>query len=66
MLLTETPDHWTTLRKLLTDGDINGPKVHEARIACLCKQHGVDELWSVDRDFGRFPALSVVNPLVRA
>jgi len=26
--------------------------------------HGVRELWSADRDFGRFPDLVVRNPLV--
>jgi hypothetical protein len=25
--------------------------------------HGVRELWTVDRDFGRFPALATSNPL---
>ena len=30
----------------------------------LCRQHGVRELWSADRDFGRFPSLHVSNPLV--
>jgi hypothetical protein len=29
------------------------------------RQHGVRELWSADRDFGRFPGFDVVNPLVR-
>src|SRR5262249_32198659 len=65
-LLAETSEHWSTLRRLLVEGHVSGPKVHDARIAALCRQHGVRELWSADRDFGRFPALSVVNPLVRA
>jgi predicted nucleic acid-binding protein len=39
--------------------------VHDARIAALCLSHGVRELWSADRDFSRFPALPVRNPLVR-
>jgi glutamate-1-semialdehyde aminotransferase len=30
----------------------------------LCRQHGVRELWSADRDFGRFQPLRVRNPLV--
>ncbi|MBV8189335.1 MAG: PIN domain-containing protein [Alphaproteobacteria bacterium] len=62
-LLAETQDYLTTLRRLLLSGRVSGPKVHDARIAALCQQHGVRELWSIDRDFGRFPALSVVNPL---
>jgi predicted nucleic acid-binding protein len=40
--------------------------VHDARIAALCLQHGVRELWSADRDFNRFPALRTRNPLVAA
>jgi uncharacterized protein len=49
---------------LLTAGKIAGAQVHDARIATLCLQHGVRELWSADRDFSRYPALKVVNPLV--
>ena len=64
VLLCESDGHWPALRDLLRRGRIVGPKVHDARIAALCMQHGVSELWSVDRDFGRFPHLSVVNPLV--
>lgn len=45
-------------------GKVSGPKVHDARIAALCMQHGVRELWSADRDFSAFPALVVTNPLV--
>jgi len=65
-LLGESGEHWPTLRSLLLEGRIAGPMVHDARIAALCLSHGVRELWSADRDFGRFPALRVVNPLVPA
>lgn len=41
-----------------------GEAVHDARIAALCLQHGVSELWSADRDFGRFPKVPVLNPLI--
>jgi uncharacterized protein len=64
-LLTESTTHWQTLRALLVDGLIAGPQVHDARVAALCQQHGVRELWSADRDFSRFAGLKVVNPLVR-
>jgi predicted nucleic acid-binding protein len=33
-------------------------------VAALCKEHGVTELWTADRDFGRFPDLPARNPLV--
>ena len=65
-LLTESPVHWPTLRAMLVSGRIAGARVHDARIAALCQQHGVRELWSADRDFTRFPNLAVANPLVQA
>ena len=64
VVLGESDRHWPQLRGLLTAARIAGPQVHDARIAALCLQHGVRELWSADRDFGRFPQLRVVNPLV--
>jgi len=63
-LLTESAAHWPTLRDLLADGHITGAQVHDARVAALCRQHGVRELWSADRDFSRFAGLAVVNPMV--
>lgn len=64
VLLSESDAHWPALRDALTAGRIAGPRVHDARITALCLQHGVNTLWSADRDFGRFPALKVVNPLI--
>ena len=65
ILLTEGPDHWRTLQAVLASSGVKGPRVHDARIAALCLQHGVSTLWSADRDFSRFAGLKVVNPLVR-
>ncbi|MGZ8260493.1 MAG: type II toxin-antitoxin system VapC family toxin [Caldimonas sp.] len=60
----ESARHWTTLRSLLGDAQVSGGLVHDARIAAICLDHGVAELWSADRDFSRFPRLKVRNPLV--
>ena len=54
---------WSTLRALLEDGRAVGPRVHDARIAAICQEHGVDPLYTTDRDFSRFPALKRCNPL---
>ncbi|HJQ48633.1 MAG TPA: TA system VapC family ribonuclease toxin [Amycolatopsis sp.] len=63
-MLGEPPGYWDHLRELLAGGKVAGPLVHDARIAALCGVHGVRELWSADRDFGRFAsAVSVHNPL---
>ena len=65
VLLSEGDGYWRGLRELASAGRIVGPAIHDARVAALCFHHGVRELWSADRDFGRFPKLSVRNPLVR-
>ena len=64
VLLTETEGYWPELRNLLEQGRIAGAQVHDARVAAICLVHGVRELWTVDRDFGRFPTLTIRNPLV--
>lgn len=64
VVLTEADDHWQRLRALIEKGRVEGPKVHDARIAAICLAHGVRELWTADRDFGRFPDLRTRNPLV--
>lgn len=64
VLLAESDGYWTRLRNLLRAGKVSGPKVHDARIAAVCAQHGVRELWSADRDFNSFPGFRVINPLV--
>jgi uncharacterized protein len=63
-LLAETGTHWPVLKSLLLAGQAAGPLIHDARIAALCLEHGVSELWSLDRDFSRFPTIRMVNPLI--
>jgi toxin-antitoxin system PIN domain toxin len=64
-ILSEGPTYWPALQTTLINANITGPRVHDARIAALCLQHGVTTLWSADRDFSRFGRLKVVNPIVR-
>jgi hypothetical protein len=62
--LSEGPGHFDWLQQLATTGRLQGPQIHDARIAAICLSHGVSELWTADRDFSRFPQLRVRNPLV--
>jgi len=64
VLLSEGEEFWPAFRRTLEGGRVAGGQVHDARIAALCIAHGVRELWTADRDFGRFPGLRVRNPLV--
>ena len=63
VLLAEDGGHWPRLRALVLAGKVAGPNIHDARIAAVCLQHGIGELWTIDRDFSRFPGLRVRNPL---
>jgi uncharacterized protein len=63
-LLSEVDGYWPELRAALENGRVRGPQVHDARLAALCLLHGVQELWTADRDFSRFPELIVRNPLI--
>lgn len=62
--LHETPLYWNVLTALIEKGQIKGPMVHDARIAAICIDNGASELLSADRDFSRFPSLSIRNPLL--
>lgn len=62
--LTEGPRHLQSLVELLRASRVIGPRVHDARIAGICLDHGVTELWTADRDFSYFPRLRTRNPLV--
>jgi uncharacterized protein len=64
VLLAELPGYGEVLSDVVRTSRVNGARVHDARVAALCLHHGVSELWSADRDFSRFPALNVRNPLV--
>ena len=64
VMLAEDEAYWTVLHTLVTHARIDGPRIHDARVAALCVSHSVRELWTADRDFSRFPMLRVRNPLV--
>jgi uncharacterized protein len=62
--IAETDDYLQHLEPLALAGKARGGAIHDARIAAICLSNGVAELWSADRDFSRFPALAVRNPLI--
>jgi uncharacterized protein len=64
VLLSEGEGFWTAFRRTLERGRVAGGQVHDARVAALCIANGVRELWTADRDFGRFAELKVHNPLL--
>jgi uncharacterized protein len=63
-LIGEGQHHFHALKELASTGKVQSTKIHDARIAAICLQHGVTELWTADRDFSRFPNLKTRNPLM--
>jgi toxin-antitoxin system PIN domain toxin len=63
-MLSESEVHRVTLHRLVSASKIRGGAIHDARIAAICIDHRVDELWTADRDFVRFSSLRCRNPLV--
>ena len=61
--LSAGDDHWTTLRALLSETGTAGNLTTDAHLAALAIEHDC-ELYSTDADFGRFPRLRWVNPLI--
>ena len=64
VVLSESEGYWPVLHGLVRRSNVAGPRIHDARIAALCLHNRVAELWSADRDFGRFPELNARNPLI--
>lgn len=64
VLLSEAEGYWDEIRAVLRAGRVAGAQVHDARVVALCQLYGVEELWTADRDFGRYPGLKTRNPLV--
>lgn len=62
-LIGEGVNHLELLARMVGRGDIRGGMIHDARIAAICLAHGVNELWTADRDFSRFHELKTHNPL---
>ncbi len=56
--------HIDTLRRLALEGRVRGAMIHDAKIAAICLDHGVRELWTADRDYSRFPSLKTRNPVI--
>lgn len=64
-VLGEDADFWPVFAECLQLAQTSGGAVHDTRIAACCRYHAVQELWTADRDFSRYPWLSTRNPLAK-
>jgi hypothetical protein len=61
VVLGESEDHSSVLRRRLSEGRITGPMVHDARVAAICVGNGATELLTADRDYGAWAVLVVCD-----
>jgi predicted nucleic acid-binding protein len=61
-LLPETPEIFTTWRKLVLEHRVSGVQVHDTRIVAAMTVHQVSTILSFDLAFARYAGISVVHP----
>ena len=63
-VLGEDRGAWSVFARCLQRARTTGGAVYDTQIAACCEYHAVQELWTADRDFGRYPWLVTRNPLI--
>ena len=63
-VLLPTDRHAAMLAETVADyPQIRGSPVHDLHTAVLMREHGVEQIYTRDRDFHRFDFLAVLDPL---
>ncbi len=60
-LLSPGRRYWSLLRDAILEARVRGNLIFDAQIVALCREHGVAELLTEDRDFARFRDLRTVT-----
>ncbi len=63
-VIGEEDGFWNVYRRMTDEVPTRGNLVPDAHLASVLVQHGVVRLYTHDRDFRKFPALRVIDPLV--
>jgi toxin-antitoxin system PIN domain toxin len=58
-LLAPGRRYWAIFADLVREGGVSGNLVFDAQIAAVCLEHGARTLLTDDRDFTRFPRITV-------
>lgn len=58
----EGENFWRFYRDTVDKDVVRGNLVTDSHIAALMREHGVKIIWTADRDFRRFPGITVRDP----
>lgn len=58
----EQPRFWPVFRDTLATDVVRGNLVSDAHLVALVRQHGVETIWTSDRDFRRFDGIRPLDP----
>ena len=58
----ETAEFWRAFTAVVDDVPVRGNLVPDAQLVALMRTHGVNHIWSRDRDLRRFDAITVTDP----
>lgn len=61
-ILNEGPGFWQAYKETTGDVPTRGNLVPDAHLATILRQHGVDIIYTRDRDFHKFTWLEVIDP----
>jgi predicted nucleic acid-binding protein len=62
-LLAETPAIFTTWLQLVSEHEVRGKRVHDARLVAAMQAHGISHLLTLNPgDFRRFLGIEIVHP----
>jgi toxin-antitoxin system PIN domain toxin len=63
-VLQESPRHLALARDVAAElPHVRGSAVHDAHVAILMREHGIQRIYTRDTGFHRFPFLEVVDPV---
>lgn len=63
-ILLPTTRHEEILAELISEIPyLKGSILHDVHIAVLMREHGIEEIYTRDTDFHRFPFIKVIDPL---
>ncbi|HVL02872.1 MAG TPA: TA system VapC family ribonuclease toxin [Acidimicrobiales bacterium] len=58
-LLSPGDRFWPLLQEAVEEGQVTGNRIFDAQVVAVCREHGVGTILSEDRDFRRFPSITL-------